>query len=216
MIPRQEGVGLPAAATIADLLRTFRQAPHSRFPVYEGDLDNIVGVVSVKDVLYLLAEDQAAWERPLRELARPALFVPATKPIGDLFAEMRERKVQMAIVLDEYGGTAGLVTLEELVEEIVGQLSDEVATVRPAIRRVDARTVLVDAQLRVDEVNDVLGLSLPESELYETLAGLLMTRMQKIPEEGETYECKGAQIRVTRRRGARLEELEIRLPDARP
>lgn len=217
MIPRNRVVALEQEQTVREFLSQFAESKHARFPVYKGDLDNIVGFLSVKDVLLSLARSPDALNKPVKDIMRtPPLVVPETKLVSELFAEMRNKQVQMAIILDEYSGTAGLVTLEELVEEIVGQLSDEVATVRPAIRRVDARTVLVDAQLRVDEVNEILGLSLPESDLYETLAGLLMTRMQKIPEEGETYDCKGVRLRVTRRRGARLEELEIKLPDARP
>ncbi|MGC8837464.1 MAG: hemolysin family protein [Anaerolineae bacterium] len=209
MIPRPEVVGLPAEATVADLLRTFRHAPHSRFPVYEGDLDNIVGVVSVKDVLHLLAEDQAAWQRPVRELARPALFVPESKPIGDLFAEMRERQVQMAIVLDEYGGTAGIVTAEELVEEIVGRMSDEWVAEREMVR-IDEDAVDIDALMRVDEVNEELGLALPENENYETVAGFLLYRLGRIPEEGERYRYGDLVLTVTKREGPKIARVQVR------
>lgn len=216
MIPRNQIVALEQEQSVREFLDQFAESKHARFPVYKGDLDNIVGFLPVKDILLWMARSPDLLDKPVKEIMRtPPLVVPETKLVSELFAEMRSRQVQMAIVLDEYGGTAGLVTLEELVEEIVGQLSDEVATVRPAVRRVDARTVRVDAQLRVDEVNEILGLSLPESDLYETLAGLLMTRMQKIPEEGEVYDCKGVRLRVIRRRGARLEEIEIALPNAK-
>lgn len=216
MIPRNQIVALEYGQTVREFLTQFAESKHARFPVYKGDLDNIVGFLSVKDVLLWLSRSPDVMDKPVGSIMRtPPLVVPETKLVSELFAEMRNKQVQMAIILDEYGGTAGLVTLEELVEEIVGQLSDEVATVHPAIRRVDAHTARVDAQLRVEEVNEALGLSLPESDLYETLAGLLMTWMQKIPEEGETYEWKGIRLRVTRRRGARLEEIEIGLPDAK-
>lgn len=209
MIPRPEVVGVPAEATIADLLRTFHQAPHSRFPVYEGDLDHIVGVVSVKDVLHLLGEDQAAWQRSVRDLARPALFVPETKPVGDLFAEMRERQVQMAVVLDEYGGTAGIVTAEELVEEIVGRMSDEWVAEREVIW-VDEETAEIDALMRVDEVNGELGLNLPENENYETVAGFLLYRLGRIPEEGERYRYGDLVLTVTRREGPKIARVQVR------
>jgi len=216
MIPRNQIVALEQEQTLREFLDQFAASRHARFPVYKGDLDNIVGFISVKDVLLWMARSPQVLDRPVKEIMRtPPLVVPETKLVSELFAEMRNKQVQMAIILDEYGGTAGLVTLEELVEEIVGQLSDEVAMVRPAIRRLDAHTVRVDAQLRVDEVNEALGLSLPESDLYETLAGMLMALMQKVPDEGETYEYKGIRLRVTRRRGARLEEIEIGLPNAR-
>lgn len=212
MIPRPDVVGVPADATIGDLLRTFREAPHSRFPVYEGNLDNIIGVVSVKDVLYLLAEDQSAWRRPVRDLARPALFVPETKPIGDLFAEMREAQVQMAVVIDEYGGTAGIVTAEELVEEIVGRMSDEWVAERAEreVVQIDEETTEIDAQMRVDEANEELGISLPEDENYETVAGFLLYRLGRIPEEGERVRYGDLTLTVSQMEGPRVARVKVR------
>jgi putative hemolysin len=213
MIPRNQIVALEQGQTVREFLEEFAESKHARFPVYKGDLDNIVGFLSVKDVLLAIARSPEVMNSPIKEIMRkPPLVVPESKRISELFAEMRDKQVQIAIILDEYGGTAGLVTLEELVEEIVGQLSDEQVAKRSPIRRVDAHTIRVDAQLRVDEVNEALETSLPESDLYETLAGMIMTRMQKIPEEGDTYEYRGIQFRVTRRAGARLEEIEITLP----
>jgi len=215
MIPRNQIVALEQGQTIREFLGEFAQSKHARFPVYKDDLDNIVGFLSVKDVLLSIAASADVLDSPVKDIMRkPPLVVPESKRISELLAEMREKHVQIAIILDEYGGTAGLVTLEELVEEVVGQLSDELVAKGPPIRRMDAHTVRVDAQLRVEEVNEALGTSLPESDLYETLAGMLMTRMQRIPDEGDSCEFRGLKFRVTRRTGARLEEIEITIPQA--
>lgn len=213
MIPRTQIVGVESTQTVGDFLQQFAQSRHARFPVYKDNLDDIVGFVAIKDVLLQFAESSEVSTMPIQSvMRRPPLFVPESKRISELFAEMRAKQVQLAIVIDEYGGTAGLVTLEELVEEIVGQVHDELVAAQPSIRRVDANTFRVDAQLRVEEVNDALGTRLPESELYETVAGMILTLMQRIPEEGEVLKHKGIEFRVARKSGLRLEELEITLP----
>jgi len=213
MIPRTRIIAVEHDETVRQFLGQFAQSRHARFPVYAGDLDNIVGFVSVKDILLHIAQSEEVMDKPIKNVMRkPPLIVPESKLVSELFAEMRAKQVQMAIIMDEYGGTAGLVTLEELVEEVVGQLSDELVAARPPIRRVDAQTVRVDAHLRVEEVNEALGLVLPESDLYETLAGMVLTLMQRIPNEGEELAYLGVRFRVTRKKGQKLEEIEIHLP----
>jgi CBS domain containing-hemolysin-like protein len=215
MIPRTQIAAVEQDETVRQFLRQFTQSKHARFPVYAGDMDNIVGFVSVKDILLHIAQSEEVMDKPIKNVMRkPPLIVPESKLVSELFAEMRARQVQMAIIMDEYGGTAGLVTLEELAEEVVGRLSDELVAARPPIRRVDAQTVRVDAHLRVEEVNEALGLALPESDLYETLAGMVLTLMQRIPGEGEELTYKGIRFRVTRRKGQKLEEIEIHLPSS--
>jgi CBS domain containing-hemolysin-like protein len=134
--------------------------------------------------------------------------VPESKPIGDLFAEMREKQVQMAVVLDEYGGTAGIVTAEELVEEIVGRMSDEWVA-EPEVVRIDEETADIDALMRVDEVNEELGLNLPENENYETVAGFLLYRLGRIPEEGERYRYGDLVLTVTKREGPKIARVQV-------
>ncbi len=209
MIPRTDVVGVEADATIADLLQVYRQASHARFPVYEGDLDNIVGIVAIKDVLRALAEDRNAFDRRVVELAREPYFVPETKLVGDLFAEMRHQHIQMAIIVDEYGGTAGIVTAEELVEEIVGRLSDELVPPETAIKALGERKVQIDAQLRVDEVNEELGLKLPEGDDYETVAGLILHQLRRIPDEGEGLRVDGVQLTIAEMKGPKIEKVII-------
>lgn len=209
MIPRTDVVGIEAGASIGDLLQVYCQASHARFPVYEGSLDNIVGIVAIKDVLRALAEHRGAFDRPVAELAREPFYVPETKLVGDLFAEMRNQHVQMAVIIDEYGGTAGIVTAEELVEEIVGRLSDELVPPKAAVKSLGERKAQVDAQLRVDEVNEELGLELPEGDDYETVAGLILHRLRQIPSEGERLRLNGVQLTVVEMKGPKIEKVVI-------
>ncbi len=210
MIPRPEVVGIEADATVQDLIQLFAGASHARFPVYQDDLDNIVGVLSIKDVLRALAETPDQLQVPIRDLARPALFIPEMAAVGDLFTRMRAMRTQMAVVIDEYGGTAGIVTLEELVEEIVGQLSDELVPAEDGVVHLDAETVVINAQLRIDEVNERLGIALPEEEQYETVAGMVLYRLQRVPQEGDLLPCQGMDVVVKEMRGPKIEKVEIR------
>ncbi len=209
MIPRPDVVAIEADATIEDLLRLFARHTHSRFPVYEGDLDHAIGFVAIKDVLKALAENPNARRERVRSLVRPAVIVPEMRRVDSLFAEMREKDVQMAIVIDEYGGMAGIVTLEELVEEVVGRLGDELMPGPRPIVRIDERTYEVDAGLRVDEVNEALEISLPEAPDYETVAGFVMAYLQRIPEPGERFRYNNVEIHVTEMRGPKIEKLTI-------
>lgn len=209
MIPRTAIRAVEETATVQDFLDLFSQVSHSRFPVYAGSLDNIIGFVWVKDVLRALAKQADARQQPLKSLMRNALYVPSTKPIGALFSEMQRQKIQLAIVLDEYGGTAGMVTIEELIEEVVGRVSDELATAPPAIRRLDENQIEADAMLRVEEANAQLGLDLPESDDYETLAGLLMTRLGRVPKEGEGIRIGNLKLTVTKVHGPRIEKIVL-------
>jgi CBS domain containing-hemolysin-like protein len=207
MIPRTLMMAVEETATIQDFLDRFAQVSHSRFPVYSGTLDNIVGFVWVKDVLRAMAKGPDARQQPITSILRPALYVPATKAIGALFGEMQRQKVQLAIVLDEYGGTAGMVTIEELIEEVVGRVSDELAITAPSLRRLDEGQIEADAMLRVEEANELLNLELPESDDYETLAGLLMTRTGRVPKEGDSARIGNLRLTVTKMHGPKIEKI---------
>jgi CBS domain containing-hemolysin-like protein len=217
MIPRPDIVAVEKTATLGELLRIFKTSSHSRFPVYEADLDHISGTISVKEVLPLLADDPAAVDRPLAELdlIRPALVVPDSRRIGDLFNQMRKDREHMAIVLDEFGGTAGLVTAEELAEEVVGRLTDEWVTEGPQVKTVKENVFEIDAQTRVDEVNEHLEVSLPTSPDYETLAGFVLFQMRRIPKQGEviTYDTPGAgpnlRLTITKMIGPKIERVQV-------
>lgn len=209
MIPRPDIVGIESGETVDTLLRTFTGSSHSRFPVYSGDLDNIIGFVSIKDVLLSMAKDAAARQAQLSELVRPTIFVPETKQVGRLFHDMRVQHMQVAIVIDEYGGTAGMVTLEELVEEIVGRLTDEWVT-KSLVVEIDENTVQVDGLMRVDEVNSELRIQLPEDDNYDTVAGFILCHLRHIPQEGENLQCGDLTISVQRMKGPKIESVLIK------
>lgn len=207
MIPRTAMRAVEDTATVQDFLNLFSEISHSRFPVYTDTLDNVVGFVWVKDILRALAKGSDARQQSIKSLMRTPLYVPESKVIGELFGEMQRAKAQMAIVLDEYGGTAGMVTIEELIEEVVGSVSDELAVNAPQLRRVEDGQIEADAMLSVDEANAQLGIDLPESDDYETLAGLLMTRMGRVPKEGDSVRLGNLKLTVAKMQGPRIEKV---------
>ncbi|GIL16119.1 MAG: hypothetical protein BroJett039_12920 [Chloroflexota bacterium] len=207
MIPRTSMRAVAEDATIQDFLALFAQVSHSRFPVYNGALDNIVGFVWVKDILRAMAKGPGARQQPLASLMRTALYVPETKAIGALFGEMQRQKIQLAIVLDEYGGTAGMVTIEELIEEVVGPVSDELTASAPSVRRLEDGQFEVNAMLSVDEANELIKLDLPESDDYETLAGLLLTRLGRVPKEGEVARIGNVKFTILKMQGPKIEKV---------
>lgn len=207
MIPRTAIRAVEDTATIQDFLNLFADVSHSRFPVYHDTLDNVIGFVWVKDVLRALAKGSSVREQSLKTILRTALYVPGTKPIGELFGEMQRQKIQLAIALDEYGGTAGMVTIEELIEEIVGRVSDELAVTTPQIRRIGDGQIEADAMLRVDDANTQLGIDLPESDDYETLAGLVLHRMGRMPKEGDSIRVGNFKLTVLKMQGPKIEKI---------
>lgn len=210
MIPRPDMVVVEENTTIADFLQTFSESSHSRFPIYADTIDHITGFIAIKDVLRALAsQGTRALDQPVRALARTAMFVPEAKRIGALFAEMQAQKIQIAIVVDEFGGTAGMLTMEELVEEIVGNLQDEFAQESPLVQMIDEHTTQIDAQLRVGEVNEQLQIHLPESEEYTTIAGLVLHTLHRIPQENEQLQIGDVKLTVTGMRGPKIEQVLI-------
>ena len=168
--------------TIQDVISLSVKEGYSRIPVYHEDLDNIIGIVYATDLLKSVGA--SAQDLKLPELMRPAYFVPESKSCSDLFAEMTERKLQIAIIVDEYGGTEGLITMEDLLESIVGNIQDEYDHEEEEIQKVSDNTFTVDGTTPIDEIEDLTGVELPESE-YDTIAGLMMERLGRIPLPGE-------------------------------
>ncbi|RMF80235.1 MAG: HlyC/CorC family transporter, partial [Planctomycetota bacterium] len=184
MTPRTDIVALPIDASPEQIRQTIVEAGHSRVPVYEGSLDNIVGVLYAKD---LLRRRGADWN--VRDLMRTVPFVPETKPLDELLRELRQGRVHIAIVVDEYGGTAGLVTIEDILEELVGEIDDEYdRETAPVLARVDDNTLEVDARVRVDEINEELDIEIPENGSYETIGGFVFTRLGRIPTAGDALD----------------------------
>jgi len=210
LTPRVEVVSLPQDATVADLLEQSRATGYSRFPVRGADLDDIVGVVHVKDVLGVPADRRD--RLPVTELLRPVHAVPESKDLESLMAELRAADGQFAVVLDEYGGTAGIITLEDLVEEIVGDISDEHDPARsvPSVRRW-AGAHLLSGSLHPDEVQEACELTVPEGD-YETLAGWVMSELGRVPEEGDRFEHEGWDVEVAQMDGNRVRTVKVVAP----
>jgi len=178
--PRSEVIAIEKGSTLADFLRLYSSSPRSRFPVYEDNLDNIVGLISVKDVLKALADGGITTESPIDSLIRPAYFVPETKPISEVFHEMKEKNYRLCVVIDEYGGTAGIVTLSRLLEEIVGPVGDEMAKAERDYETINDYTYRLDGTMRIKDANEELELGLPEGD-YDTVAGFILQRLGKFP-----------------------------------
>jgi CBS domain containing-hemolysin-like protein len=210
MIPRPEMIAVGEDTTIASFLQTFSETSHTRFPIFSSSIDNITGFLSIKDVLRAIStQGAAALDQTAQELARTVLFVPESKTIGHLLAEMQTRHIQLAVVIDEFGGTSGMVTLEELLEEIVGRLGDELGDEAPQVETIDERTTQIDAQLRVEEINEQLGTHLPESEDYQTIAGYMLHALRRIPKEGDQMKVENVKLTVTAMKGPKIETVLI-------
>ena len=207
MVPRPEVVAIEHGSTVADFLALYAKSPLSRFPVYEENMDNVVGILSIKDVLMALAKGTIDNQSAIDDLIRPSYFTPETKRINELFAEMRDNNYRMAVIVDEYGGTAGVVSLSRLVEEIVGQVGDELASVEKEYEAINEYTFQVDGSMRIEEANEEMELELPEGEDYETVAGFILNLLGHIPKRGEQLKYKGLKIVITKMRGLKIEEV---------
>jgi putative hemolysin len=209
MIPRPDMVAVDVHDTVASLLGQVAESGQRRFPVYEGELDNVLGFVSIRDLLLAMADTPGGDQKSVAGLVRPTIFVPETRRVGELFYGMQRQHVRMAAVIDEYGGTAGMVTLEELVEEIVGRLTDEWAT-EPPLVHIDERSAQVDGLMRVDEVNSELGTELPKDEHYDTVAGFVLHRLRRVPTEGEGLVYGDLELTVVEMTGPKIEKVLIK------
>ncbi|MDP9238727.1 MAG: hemolysin family protein [Chloroflexota bacterium] len=208
MVPRTEVVWLEKDESVREFYASFDETPHSRFPVYDDTIDNVVGIVSIKDVLRALAEHQVTDESPIEPLIRPASFVPETKLVSQLFWQMQDQRQQMAIVVDEYGGVAGIVTLELMLEEMVGRVVDELGQPSEEFSTIDENTTRVDGGMSIFDVREELGVELPDGD-YETFAGFVLDRLGHIPREGETLSIDGYRISVSEVKGQKIESVVI-------
>jgi putative hemolysin len=216
MQPRTEVTWLRQGTTLADFLEIYKQYPFSRFPVYKGTRDNVVGVLSVKDVLMAHAKNLLKPDSPIDDLVRPVHFVPETKRLGELLAEMRDNNYHMVAVVDEYGGVAGIAALEQLTQEIMGVIGDELAGKEKDFVPIDAHTCEVDGGVRVEEANEELNLDLPTGD-YETVAGFILSHLGRIPKQGEHLKYKDLKITIAEMQGRKIEKIQItREKDAAP
>lgn len=214
LVPRTDVVALSVGASPQEVLRTVMDRKFTRYPVYDGSLDSIVGIVNVKDLLPILAGPGPV-QFNLRQLAaqHKTIFAPETKKIGELLKEFQREHTQIAVVVDEFGGTAGIVTMEDVIEEIVGEIWDEHDKAEAPVRP-DGEGFLVQARAPVEDVAEALSMDLPEQELYETAGGLVMTQAGRLPSVGEAVEYAGLRFEVRERTRTRLLTLHVtRLPE---
>ncbi len=207
MVPRLEVAAIPQGASITEFLKLYTEKPLSRFPVYRESMDNVVGVLAVKDVLMARAKGTITNEGTIDDLVRPAYFAPATKRISELFFEMRDNNYHMAVVVDEYGGTAGIVSLSRLVEEITGEVGDEMAGVEKDYEVINEFTFQIDGSMRIEEANREMVLGLPEGESYETVAGFILHLLGHIPRRHEQLRYKGLKFVITEMKGQKIEKV---------
>lgn len=208
MVPRVEMVAIEASATLEDFLHLVREHRYSRVPVYQESVDHIVGIAYARDLLDFYCEEDLK-ARKVASIAHPPFFVPENMDAWDLLREFRRRKVHMAIVVDEFGGTAGLVTLEDVMEEIVGEIYDETDEDEEApVRRLPDGSLSVQAQLPIDEVGEILSVRFPEGE-YDTLSGFLYAEFGRIPTVGEHIQWNGYRFLVERADQRRVERVRI-------
>ncbi len=210
MSPRADIEALPVDSTLEQIQAEIRKTGHSRIPVYRGTLDQIVGILYARDLLHLLGKTPAAFD--IKSITRPALFIPETKTLRDLLHDFRLQKVHIAIVLDEYGSTAGLITIEDMLKQLLGDISDEHEPLEPPMfRRIDDQISEADARLRIDELNRLTGLSLPEDAGYETLGGFISTTLGRIPKAGVVLEHSGAKFTVLDAEPQKVNRLRVEL-----
>ncbi|MFZ1058649.1 MAG: hemolysin family protein, partial [Candidatus Rokuibacteriota bacterium] len=206
MVPRPDMFCLELSAPPPKILESLRENLHSRVPVYAGSIDQIVGILYTKDLLPYVRGIPPDFD--LRAHLHPPYFVPESKRVHALLKEFQAKKLHIAIVVDEYGGTAGLVTLEDVLEELVGEIADEFDVEERLIQPVDARTFRVSGKLPIDELNAALGLAL-SSEAYDTVAGWVLDLFGRIPHRGERIETVGATVTVERVERTRIVEVLV-------
>jgi len=212
MTPRVRTLVLPRDHKAAEVIALARRSGHSRFPVIDGDLDDVIGVVHLKSAVAVPRERRD--DVPVAAIMSEALRVPETVRLDPLLVQLRALGLQLAVVVDEYGGTAGVVTLEDLVEELVGEVADEHDRSRPGIVHRRDGAWLVPGLMRPDEVRDKTGIDVPDDHAYETLGGFLMAALGRIPKQGDEIPVEGAVLKVERMDGRRVDR--VRLIPSRP
>ncbi|ERH01794.1 MAG: hemolysin related proteins containing CBS domain protein [Halonotius sp. J07HN6] len=212
MTPRLDVTAVADDATIEEAIEACIGHDHDRVPVYDGNLDNIIGVVNVRDLVREYQYSEGGGD--LTDIVKPTLHVPESKNVDDLLAEMQENRLQMVVVLDEFGTTEGIITLEDMVEEIVGDIleGDE----QEPFERIDEQTTLVRGEVNIHEVNEALDIDLPEGEEFETLAGFVFNRAGRLVEEGETFEYDGVLIEIEEVDSTRILKARITITDEYP
>ncbi len=208
MRPRTDIVSVPAEATLQDILLLVSEFGYSRYPVIEETVDAVTGILYIKDILIAMATGEVKREDGVRQFIRPAFFIPENKRVSELLSEMQRERFQIAIVIDEYGGTAGLVTLEDLIEEIVGSIHDEIESAVKDVEIVDEKNFVISGQSDLDEVNELLDTNL-HSEDFNTLGGFLFGLFGRLPRPGEQLKYKNLKLEVLEFDGRRISKIKV-------
>jgi len=207
LVPRVDIIASDVNASADEVIHLALAYGYSRIPIFEETIDKIVGIVYTRDLLRFLQEGSDSWI-PLQELARDPMFVPETKSVYDLLQDFQDRHIHIAVVVDEYGGTAGLVTIEDLLEEIVGEIEDEFDLGEPKFQRIAENEIIVDAKLGLDDLNDLLGTEV-EGQGFDTLGGLIYDRLGKVPAPGDAIVETNLRIEVLSTASKRIRRVKI-------
>jgi CBS domain containing-hemolysin-like protein len=210
MVPRTEIVAIPEDAVVADVLKLVAEKGYSRYPVIKDNVDNIIGVLYVKSIVKRMAEEEVTPQTPIKGFIKEAYYIPESKMVTALLDDMQKNKFQIAIVVDEHGGTAGLITLEDIMEEIVGGLQDEFEAIEAEreIEIIDESTFVVSGSTEIDEVNELIGVKL-ESEEFHTIGGFLFGLFGHLPKVGEQLRYQGLRFLILEMNGRRIEKIKI-------
>ncbi|MEE8443482.1 MAG: hemolysin family protein [Dehalococcoidia bacterium] len=206
MVPRVDIVAVDVDTPIRGVTALMADGGHSRIPVYKETIDNIVGIVHARDLLQSVSSEKE--DISLADIVRPALFVPDSKPLDQLLNEFQEQRITIAVVVDEYGGIEGVITIEDLLEQIVGEIEDEFGREEPAMVRINEKEAIMDGRVTLDELNDLFRTSL-EGEGFETLGGLISSQLGKIPVTGDSINVEGLTIRVMSTSGRRVRKVRV-------
>lgn len=213
MTPRTDIVAVKVDDDLQSVLETISRAGHSRIPVYENNIDNIIGFIYAKDLLGQIGKDPKEFK--LRQKMREAYFVPETKHLRALLHEFQNQKLHISVVLDEYGGTAGIVTIEDILEELVGEITDEYEQTPPAeMKRIDDAAVEIDARMYIDDLNEEFEVSLPEDEDYDTVGGFVFSHLGYIPKTGEKFDYKNLKFTIAAAEARKIRRIRIEKPRA--
>ena len=208
MTPRTEIAFVERGAALGEFLEIYAEHSHTRFPVFKETTDNIVGILSSKDILNAMSSRKISHDDPVTDVIRDAFFVPETKRIAELFDELRQSGNQMAVAIDEFGGIAGLITLKRLLEEVVGRVGEEGARPEEEYEALGENTFQIDGGMSIDEVNEELGIELAEGE-FETVAGFVLDVLGHIPTEGEQFEYGDLRVEVTNMSDLKIESVKL-------
>ncbi len=214
MTPRTDMICIEANEKLGDIIQSIIESKHSRIPIYEESIDNIIGVITTRDILEQVHQNNHT--KLIKEILKPVIKVPESKPIDDLLTELRRKTLQLAIVIDEFGGTSGLVTIEDIIEEIVGEIPDEFDTNLEPVQVLPNSDILIDGKLPIDEINEKLGTNFSK-EHYDTIGGLTFGLIGKEPTVGDEVESNGYILKVEEKDNQRVKQIRlIKIPQATP